>query len=556
MIVNVSTHLARLAGEEPDREAIIISATGAGRTFKQLHDDSDRVAHALRGIGIIRGLRTALMVPPSLEFFTLTFALFKIGAVPVLIDPGMGIRNLGTCLAEAEPAAFIGIPKAHLARKLLGWAKQSLCTTVTTGKLFAQFSLPTLLKAPPTGSTFPMAATTADETAAILFTSGSTGVAKGVVYTHGIFAAQIDMLRQMYGIEPGEVDLSTFPLFALFGPALGMTAVVPDMNPTKPAQVDPRKIIGAIEKYRVTNMFGSPALVDRVGTFLKEKGIKLPSLKRVISAGAPVPAHAVERFATALSPGVQVHTPYGATESLPVASIGNDELKETRAATEAGCGVCVGRPVPPMQVRIIPISDEPIALWDQSQCLGTSAIGEIVVNGPVVSRSYFNRPRANELAKMIDPATGDVWHRMGDLGYFDSLGRLWFCGRKSQRVVTSRGTLHTAMCEGVFNRESLRTALVGVVAFGDVQPVLCCEFIAWPDGRPDTGEITLRHPHTSAIRKVLRHSKFPVDVRHNSKIFREKLAVWATRQLRHHQWEADTTPIVAAPTFDEWRAAQ
>jgi len=557
MITNVCTHLERLAKEEPDRPAIIIAATGETRTFQQLHEQSNRLASGLQRLGITRGLRTVLMVPPSLPFFELTFALFKIGAVPVLIDPGMGIRNLGVCLAEAEPAAFIGIPKAHLARRLLGWAKATLKITVTTGKWGAKHALP---KGDPW---FTIADTQTDETAAILFTSGSTGVAKGVVYTHGNFAAQIDMLRQLYGIEPGEVDLSTFPLFALFGPALGMTAVVPDMNPTQPANVNPKKIISAIEKYRVTNMFGSPALINRVGRHIEQQAVTLPTLRRAISAGAPVPAEAIERFTKAMSPGVQVHTPYGATESLPVASIGSDEVRETRPATEAGCGVCVGRPVPPMQVRIIPISDEPIREWNEADCLGNSVIGEIVVHGPVVTRSYFNRPRANELAKMIDPTTGDVWHRMGDLGYFDSLGRLWFCGRKSQRVVTSRGTLHTVNCESVFNRDELvyRSALVGVQRNNEMHPVLCVEsypttFTNWNKFVQSLLDLARSIPHTRSIERVLLFRNLPVDIRHNSKISREKLARRAWWLLRLARLTPHSEPVAPPPTFDEWRAAQ
>src|SRR5262249_39591179 len=178
--------------------------------------------------------------------------------------------------------------------------------------------------------------TTADETAAILFTSGSTGVAKGAVYTHGIFAAQVESLRRTYGIAPGEVDLPTFPLFGLFGPALGMTEVLPGMDPTRPAQVDPRTILQTVKHYGVTNLFGSPALVRRVALAPEARGQTLPSLRRVISAGAPVPAKVIAAFRALLPKGVQVHTPYGATEALPVASIGSDEvLGETAKRADA-----------------------------------------------------------------------------------------------------------------------------------------------------------------------------------------------------------------------------
>ena len=545
--VNVATHLAAIAAREPRRAAVHMPARGGYRslTFAELDGLSGRLARGLTEVGIGRGVRTVLMVAPSLDFFALTFALFKVGAVPVLIDPGMGVRNLGKCLAEAEPAAFIGIPRAHVARRLLRWASGSIGVTVTTGsRLFGgRHTLRGLRRIGERLGPLPVADTRGEETAAVLFTSGSTGVAKGVVYTHGIFAAQIESLKQVYGIEPGEVDLSTFPLFALFGPALGMTAVIPEMDPTRPANVDPTKIIAAVERFGVTNLFGSPALINRVGRYGADHGIQLPTLRRVISAGAPVPARVIERFATMLAPGVEVFTPYGATEALPVANIGSDTiLKETRRRTDQGAGVCVGRPVPGMEVRVIPVTDEPLPAFDEAMCLPPGAVGEFAVSGPVVTAGYFGRPEATALAKMRD-ATGRVWHRMGDVGYRDECGRLWFCGRKSHRVVTPDGTLFTIPCEAVFNTVPgiIRTALVGVVRDGVTHPVICYERgdAAGATGRPDADVVRdlraagQRFEHTRRIDVFLEYpGDFPVDVRHNAKISREKLARWVDTEMR------------------------
>ena len=547
---NVAAHLPEMARLQPETPAIYIPCGHDGQnkttytqyTFAELDRESSRMASALESIGISRGVRTVLMVPPGFEFFALTFALFKIGAVPILVDPGMGVKNLKTCLAEAQPEAFIGIPKAHLARVLLGWGKPTVKTLLTVGRrlFWGGSNLEKILSRVANNQQYTTAETADDETAAILFTSGSTGVPKGAIYSHGNFSAQVEMLRQVYDIRPGEIDLPTFPLFALFAPALGMTSVVPEMDFTRPADVDPAKIIAAIEKFQITTMFGSPALINRVGRYGEAQDVKLPSLKRAISAGAPVPAAVLERFCKMLSPQAQVFTPYGATEALPVCSIGSAEiLSETRDATDQGRGVCVGKPVPGIDLQIIAISDQPIATWDDSLTLGVDEIGEIVVKGPQVTQGYFNRAESTALGKIADPDHAGFYHRMGDLGYRDERGRIWFCGRKAHRVETAEETLFTIPCEAIFNTHQavFRTALVGVGASGQARPVLCVELEKGADTsnlakiHQELVAIGAEHEVTRKIKAFLFHPEFPVDIRHNAKIFREKLAVWAEEKL-------------------------
>lgn len=541
-LVNIAAHLPEMARRQPDTTAIIFPKQGRRLSFAELNQMSDRIARNLLSVGICRGIRTVLMVTPSPEFFALTFALFKAGAVPVLIDPGLGIKNLKMCFAEAEPHAFIGVPKAHLARLIFGWGKGSIRTLVTVGPRFfwGGCTLNDLVNRDASDAPFIPAPTRHDDVAAILFTSGSTGAPKGAVYSHGNFAAQVEALRQVYGIQPGEVDLPTFPLFALFAPALGMTAVIPEMDFTRPGSVNPRSIIDAITDYGVTTMFGSPALINRVSRFGVKHGVKLPTLKRAISAGAPVPAAVLERFTSLLAPGTEVFTPYGATEALPVCSIGSGEiLGTTRSITDAGGGVCVGRPVEGVRLEVIEITDDPIYYWDESLRVPTGKIGEIVVQGPQVTRGYYNRPDADHLSKIADPETGSFFHRMGDLGGRDEDGRVWFCGRKSHRLETASGTLFTIPCEAVFNTHPavFRTALVGVGPRGEQRPVLCVELekgikVDQEAVRSELLAIARDHIHTHSIETILFHPAFPVDIRHNAKIFREKLAVWAARRLQ------------------------
>jgi acyl-CoA synthetase (AMP-forming)/AMP-acid ligase II len=384
----------------------------------------------------------------------------------------------------------------------------------------------------------PLADTGPDELAAILFTSGSTGVPKGVVYRHRHFARQVEMLRDAFLIAPGEVDLATFPPFALFDPALGMTTVVPWMDPTRPAEADPQLLTQSMERFGVTNLFGSPALLDVLSRHAEREGIRFPTLRRAISAGAAVPATTVRRMRAAMAEGSRVHTPYGATECLPVASISSEELDDALTrATEEGRGICVGQPVPPNEVAVIPVADGPLGRFDPATALAPGEIGEIVVHGPTTTEAYWRRERQTRLAKMRDD-DGRTWHRMGDVGYRDQDGRLWYCGRKSQRVRLGERDLFPDQLEAVFNRHPavFRTALVGVGENGAQRPVLCVELL--PEAGADPAAVqrellatAASREEWSAIGTVLFHPKFPVDIRHNSKIGREALARWAADQL-------------------------
>jgi acyl-CoA synthetase (AMP-forming)/AMP-acid ligase II len=511
-------------------------------TYQELDQLSNCYARGLQEFGIEPGTRTALMLTPGLDFFAMFFAMFRAGAVPVLIDPGIGMKPLKQCLAEASPKAFIGVTKAQFARKILGWAKESCEQVVTAGPSlgFGGTNLKKLRAMGERSSGEILHTSKPSDMAAILFTSGSTGVPKGVVYRHRHFNAQVDMLKNAFDIQPGEVSLPTFPPFALFDPALGMTTVVPTMDPTRPAKADPEHLVELIDGYQVTNIFGSPALLDNLSRHMEQQGRRLESVLRVISAGAAVPIRTIRRMEKSLYQDAEIHTPYGATECLPVSSISARQLDaKIQDMIESGDGVCVGRPIEPNHVKIIKLSDMAFNDLSETTEMPLGMPGEIIVSGPSCTDSYWQRDGDTQMSKVKD-INGTVWHRMGDVGIMDGVGRLWYCGRVSQRIDTGKEVLFADQCEAVFNQhpDLLRSAVVGIGAAGAQIPVLCIEVIGKlaPVDRErvhyDLLQLAQAFAITRSIRTVLFHSGFPVDIRHNSKINRAELAEWAAGKMQ------------------------
>jgi len=536
---NIAAALAAWAQRTPDRPAVVAAVRGSIReyeslTFSELDSRAARYAAGLHRIGIRKGTKTVLMVTPGLDFFALVFALFRVGATLVLIDPGIDKRALKSCLAEVEPEAFVGVSLAHVARLVFRDALSSVRICVTVGRrwFWGGHRLRDLLD--PTGRD--CEPTEENDLAAILFTSGSTGVPKGAIYTQGIFSSQVRMLQEIYRFGDDEVDLSTFPLFALFLAALGVTSVIPDMDARHPARANPRKLLAAIEDHGCTTMFGSPALLDTFSAYGARRDLSLPTLRRVLSAGAPVRPEILRRMHRMLAPGVEVFTPYGATESLPVANIGSATiLGETEQKTAQGHGVCVGFPVDGMTVRTIVVTDDPIPTWSDDLLVPPGTVGEIAVRGPVVTPGYYGRDAQTALAKIDED--GAVVHRMGDLGTFDPQGRLWMCGRKSHRLETAQGPMFTIPLEMVFNADPdvWRTALVGLGPRGAQEPVLLVEPHPHADVPQLLARLRERASQTSTTRAVQRLAvypgTFPVDIRHNAKINRETLTRWANETL-------------------------
>jgi olefin beta-lactone synthetase len=505
-------------------------------TFAELWQDVQAISAGLVAHDVVPGMRIALMVPFSPDMIATVFALLRVGAVQILIDPALGRRSMIDCLAAAEPEGLIGIPLAQGVRWLSKKRFPKYHLSVTSGGFWPRPTLDDLRQTSAMHGVDHRAMP--DDPAAIIFTSGSTGPPKGVLYTHGTFAAQVNRIREQYGILPGGRDLACFPLFGLFNAAMGTSTVIPDMNPAKPAAASPRKLVAHIQDLKVNQSFASPAIWNNLGRYCAQNNICLTSLRRILAAGAPVAPRILQRLQTAVPEECEMFTPYGATEALPIASISAKTiLQETAPQTAIGRGICVGNRFRDVSWKIIQIDDHPIRDISDAIFMEPGHIGELIVSGPQVTARYVTSPEANSLHKIRDGKT--IWHRMGDVGFLDDCDRFWFCGRKSHRVRTPRATLFTIPCEAIFNQHPAiyRSALVGVGPVGNEIPYVVAE--TWPEYWPPSRKLAnvLRvelfrrgqaFPFTKDIlmSHIVLKRKLPVDVRHNAKIFREELKRW------------------------------
>ncbi len=538
---NIASQLRHWAQQRPNHNALLVPAGAnlpyTAYTFAQVEAYSDALAYGFQAWGLQPGDRVLVFLRPGLYFAATLFALFKLGAVPVFIDPGMGVRGMLHCVRQAQARGLIGEPKIHLLRRLAPWAFRGVELRATSSStLFSSWILGAVPLAPwmqgATREPFPLVPARGQD-AAILFTSGSTGPAKGVVCTHEIFTYQVQTLRHMFGLQPGDVDLAGFPFFSLFSISMGVTSVVADLNPSFPGRADPKKLVDAINAHGVTFAAGSPAIWERVAQYCQAHSLTLPSVRCLAMFGAPVRSELHELFLPILSKGT-TYTPYGATECLPVTWISGIELRALGKG--ANYGTCVGPPVPQTEIRIERErgkSGEPSMSLDE--------VGEIVVGGPQVTPRYWRNEAATAQSKIYEGSK--TWHRMGDLGYLDAEGKLWFCGRKAHAVRLDSGeTLYSIPCEAPFlsHPQIRRTALIAwqprgsqaITAGMVIERKDRCTTLSPAERADFLRELTVlaaSTPHTRPIANFFLSKDFPVDTRHNIKIDRQALALFFSR---------------------------
>ncbi len=536
--MNIALRIQEMARRHPQKKSVIFSQRVGERyrypsyTFAEFEERSNQMANTFVSLGITPGMRTLLFVKPCLDFSVITFALFKVGAVPVLIDPGMGLKNLLSSVEQVRPEALVSIGKVHWVRRFLVKPFRSVNINVSLDPVGGKtcYLYENLASA---GREFSPVDRKSEDVSAILFTSGGTGIPKGVLYTHGILNAQTDALREMFSLDETQVDLPGFPLFALFTLAMGMSSVIPDLDPTRPAQCDPAKLVRNILDQQVSFVAGSPAIWERVGAYCLVKNIQLGSVKQVVMFGAPVRAELHRTFKKILPFG-DTFTPYGATECLPVSLIrGTDVLQKHLPKTLQGMGTCVGKAVPGVEIKIIFVTDIPES---ELREVPSGEVGEIVVSGRQVTPGYFEMDQETKKAKITH--AGKLWHRMGDLGWMDEEKNLWFLGRKGHRVETREETFYPLQIEAIFNqhKDIKRSALVKIRAGNEVGLALVIErhdrkTRMDPKFLSDLEGLKRKTRPAERVSHFFLHPSFPVDVRHNIKIDRTKLSHWAQLRL-------------------------
>lgn len=551
--LNLAHEFAAIAALRPG-DAVNIAARHGKRgapyqyeslTFQRCQELAELYARGMQKAGIRQGDLAVILMKPMLDFVPVFLALWHAGAIPLVVDPGASKEQKLKSIEDIGPNVLVGIPLAHALRILYRKAFRSISRSVTIGG-FSPVGGPTLksfLRAPEDGPLVSAPSMTGD-TMAIVFTTGSTGPPKGVIYTQANGAAIIQIMKESLGIGPNERCLACHPAFAIYFVGSGATVITPDMDPRYPREADPACLLDIIRDQRPTVAFMQIPVVRNLWQYCASRGEKIPYLRKILTTGASVPIELVEGVQGVLAePDGDLHIMYGATEALCISYATGRELLARASQMRDGQGTYLGRPAPGITVKVIGISNQPIERWSPDLVLPPRQIGEVCVFGPVVTPAYQGKPEATRKAKIAD-STG-LWHRMGDAGYIDEEGGIWYCGRIADRLETAAGYLYSDLVEPIFNRhpEVNRSALVGVPVPGCAhkRPVVLIE-PKRAGGTPDPAQeqkliadlklLAARHRNTSSIEDILiYHDAFPVDVRHGAKIRRDVLTRYVTEQM-------------------------
>ena len=504
---------SRIAGGNPLAIAVSDAASGDVVSRREFESRVATYAVALAANGVRSGNRVAVLVPPGVDLIAVVYACWRIGAVTVVADRGLGLRGLGAAVRSARVQHVVGPAQAIAATRALRWTPHA-----------STISLATLHGAPIVGTLADVAlpSPAGHDPAAVVFTSGATGPAKGVRYTFGQLCAQRDAVQAMYGITPDDRFVAAFAPFAVFGPALGIATGFADMDVTSPSTLTAAALDDACRRIDATMVFASPAALANVIATASAPVPALAAVRLVMSAGAPVPIDTLRRM-SALCPSAALHTPYGMTEVLPVADVSLVE-REAIAAVGDGRGVCVGTTVPGCEVRVLDVTG------GGAEAVPTGITGEVVVRTPWMSSGYDRLWRTQHLARPV--IDGVVWHRTGDVGHLDANGNLWIEGRVVHLMHTLDGAVSPVPIEVAAETVPgvRRAAAVGVGPLGVQQVVVVVEDEHDAQASPELAA-AVRAAVAPQVVAAVWSGSLPVDIRHNAKIDRTALAATMERRL-------------------------
>lgn len=502
------------AAERHEQTLAFVSSKGDRVRFGELRRQVEAFAGGLVANGLQSGDRAVFMLPMSPELYVAVLGTLAAGGVAVFVDPWVPLRQVARLAAAAKPAAFIGTPKAHLLRFIardlrrvrIAVASEGPGAWLAAGLRFRD--LRSKAATPPT----PMSA---DSPALITYTTGSSGQPKGVNRTHAILAAQHHVIREEFPAQAGDVDLTTFPVFALSNLAAGVTTVIPPIDLRRVASADASLVARDIRTFGVTTVSASPPLFDLLADHLRASGEAPPRLRRIVTGGAPVRDDQLRRWREAY-PGTEIVVAYGSSEAEPVASMSADERL---AVSGSRPGYCVGKPVAAVRARTVQIVRGPL---ERPLDVGPGAIGELLVTGPHVCRDYAGDGNGAAVAENKVRDDGTVWHRMGDTGHFDDAGRFWLVGRVHSTIHRGGVDLHAQLIEQTVRADDRRIRAVAALGLPDATLGERLAIIIEADdpNLMKDVEARLAGSRTDVLvdEMMVTRTPLPVDPRHNSKI--------------------------------------
>jgi len=453
---NIIFRLLELEKAIPDKAALIedyrafpfFKKKSRSVTFGTIAEEVKTAAHLLLEKGFEKGDRILIFVPVSYELYKVMLAVFYIGATAVFVDAWADKERMAKAIETTEPAGFIGTFKAQLLRVI--------SPAVRELPIHMIFPFPFRRGVKPFKGSSPVT-TSPDDSALITFTTGSTGIPKAAKRTHRFLWNQYNAHRTHLKKMSDDIDFATLPIFILNNMAEGITTVIADINPAKPAVFSPEKIVRQIVKHNVTSATASTIFFEKMAEYLlkKETVLKIDS---ALLGGSPVYPNMAEKILRAI-PFAKISVIYGSTEAEPISIVEAEEV----ASSDIQNGLYVGNGVDSLSIRVIKPVDAPISLKDgevlDDYSVKPGDIGEIIVAGDYVLTEYLNSPQHFKRNKIVD---GDIiWHRTGDAGRVSENGDIFLFGRVSNRITLENETIYTLPIERkMFEIEGVKCAAV------------------------------------------------------------------------------------------------